>query len=196
MNNVKFDIVNSLSGIKAEDWNSLNGDSLVTSYDFLSALEDTENVGGNSGWSPAHLIATDGDKLVGAAPLYIKTHSYGEFIFDWAWADAYHRSGLDYYPKLVSAVPFTPATGPRLLASDPEMKHSLASATLAFAQDNKLSSFHCLYPELDDLQIWGHAGCLMRKSIQFHWTNQDYENFEHFLSFMKSAKRKKIKQER
>ena len=196
MNNVKFDIVNSLSGIKAEDWNSLNGDSLVTSYDFLSALEDTENVGGDSGWSPAHLIASDGDKLVGAAPLYIKTHSYGEFIFDWAWADAYHRSGLDYYPKLVSAVPFTPATGPRLLASDPEMKQALAAATLAFAQDNKLSSFHCLYPELSDLEIWGHAGCLTRKSIQFHWTNQDYESFEHFLSFMRSAKRKKIKQER
>ena len=196
MNNVKFDIVNSLSGIKAEDWNSLNGDNLVTSFEFLSALEDTENVGGDSGWSPTHLIATESNKLVGAVPLYIKTHSYGEYIFDWAWADAYHRSGLEYYPKLVSAVPFTPATGPRLLTSDPQMKNALASATLSFARDNQLSSFHCLYPEMDDLHTWEQAGCLMRKSIQFHWANQAYESFEHFLSFMRSAKRKKIKQER
>ena len=196
MNNVKFEIVNSLSGIKAEDWNSLNGNSLVTSFEFLSALEDTANVGGDSGWSPTHLIATDSNKLVGAVPLYIKTHSYGEYIFDWAWADAYHRSGLEYYPKLVSAVPFTPVTGPRLLASDPLIKHALVSATLSFARENKLSSLHCLYPQMDDLHTWEQAGCLMRKSIQFHWTNQAYESFEHFLSYMKSAKRKKIKQER
>ena len=117
MNNVKFDIVHSLSGIKADDWNSLNNGHTVTSYEFLAALEETQNVGEQSGWLPSHLIATSNERLVGAAPLYIKTHSYGEYIFDWAWADAYHRSGLDYYPKLVSAVPFTPTTGPRLLAA-------------------------------------------------------------------------------
>ncbi|MFL2667794.1 MAG: GNAT family N-acetyltransferase [Burkholderiales bacterium] len=196
MNNVKFDIVHSLSGIKADDWNSLNNGHTVTSYEFLAALEETQNVGEQSGWLPSHLIATSNERLVGAAPLYIKTHSYGEYIFDWAWADAYHRSGLDYYPKLVSAVPFTPTTGPRLLAAEAEIKNALANATLSFAKDNQLSSFHCLYPEIGDLLVWKNAGCLLRKSIQFHWTNQNYENFTHYLSSMKSAKRKKIKQER
>lgn len=136
MSNVKFEIINSLSGICAEDWNSLNGNNTVTSYEFLATLEETQNVGDKSGWTPAHLIAKDDQKLVGAVPLYIKTHSYGEYIFDWAWADAYHRSGLDYYPKLVSAIPFTPTTGPRLLASNQGIKQELAAATLSFAKDN------------------------------------------------------------
>jgi len=196
MSNVKFEIINSLSGICAEDWNSLNGNNTVTSYEFLATLEETQNVGDKSGWTPAHLIAKDDQKLVGAVPLYIKTHSYGEYIFDWAWADAYHRSGLDYYPKLVSAIPFTPTTGPRLLASNQGIKQELAAATLSFAKDNTFSSFHSLYPEPNDLKIWEQAGCLHRKSIQFHWCNQDYESFDHFLSTMKSVKRKKIKQER
>ena len=196
MNNIKLEVVNSLSGIHSEDWNSLtNGDPLV-SHEFLSAIEKTGNIGGNTGWEPMHLVARQEDSLCGAIALYLKSHSYGEYIFDWAWADAYHRSGLEYYPKLLSAIPFTPATGPRIFAKNELIKKTLARSVLAFAKDNRLSSFHCLYPQNEDLDIWREENCLVRKTIQFHWTNKGYETFDDFLNNMRSAKRKKIRQER
>jgi predicted N-acyltransferase len=127
-------------------------------------------------------------------PLYFKTHSYGEYVFDWAWADAYQRNGLDYYPKLLSAVPFTPVTGPRLLARDAETSAQLLQAALDLARHSSASSFHCLFP--NDPSPLREAGLLIRDSVQFHWRNADYQDFDEFIAQMNHDKRKKIRQER
>jgi hypothetical protein len=129
-------------------------------------------------------------------PLYLKTHSYGEYVFDWAWADAYYRHGLHYYPKLVAAVPFTPVTGSRLLAATDEDCDLLVRAALQFARESGVSSLHCLFPPRAQAERMRGHGMMLRHAVQFHWSNAGYESFEHFLAGMSHDKRKKVKQER
>ena len=165
-------------------------------YDFLEALERTGCVGRGTGWQPAHLTLWRGRELTAAAPLYVKSHSYGEYVFDWAWADAYQRHGLRYYPKLLCAVPFTPVTGPRLLAIDAPARDALAKALLAQAREARLSSLHLLFPAADEARVLEGAGLTLRRSVQFHWRNAGYDDFEQFLSTLAQPKRKKIRAER
>jgi predicted N-acyltransferase len=138
----------------------------------------------------------EGETLQAALPLYLKSHSYGEYVFDWAWADAYQRHGLAYYPKLLSAIPFTPVTGPRLLARTSAQREILANAALDFARDSGVSSLHCLFPTEAETGLMQAAGLMLRTTVQFHWHNQGYGSFDDFLARMNHDKRKKIRQER
>ena len=169
-------------------------------HDFLAGLEQHKCLAGH-GWLPCHLLLNDDDKLLGAMPLYLKDNSYGEFVFDWAWADAYERAGGQYYPKLVSAVPFAPVCGPRLLvhpdyADKNIIKKSLLKACLQRVNANRLSSLHCLFADAYDTGAFAGQGFLLRKTIQFHWHNRNYRDFQDFLDGMSSKKRKQIKRER
>jgi predicted N-acyltransferase len=129
-------------------------------------------------------------------PLYLKDHSYGEYVFDWAWAEAYHRHGLEYYPKLLCAVPFTPISGPRLMAESENHRGLLLKAALVLAEECRASSLHILFPPASVVQECEKAGMMLRRSVQFHWTNQGYRNFDEFLAGLTREKRKKIRQER
>jgi hypothetical protein len=150
-----------------------------------------------TGWEANHILLTGRDgRLCGALPLYLKSHSWGEFVFDIAWADAYHRAGLRYYPRLVSAVPFTPATGPRLLADDADVRASLVAAARRQMQALGVSSLHFLFPGERDRALLETTGLLPRLDCQFHWRNEDYASFEDFLASFKSEKRKKLRRER
>jgi uncharacterized protein len=198
------DLPNPPGVITAAAWNALVGeDNPFLRYEFLSALERTACVGAASGWQPRHLVAhADGPltgELLGAVPLYLKHHSYGEYVFDWAWANAYARSGLEYYPKLVAAVPFTPVTGPRLLcvgADSDDIATRLIQGALTLAQETGASSLHWLFTnEKDTKRLEGH-GLMQRTACQFHWSNPGYRDFDEFLSGFTSSKRKKIKRER
>ena len=163
-------------------------------HEFLSALHDTGCACESTGWSPRYVTLWQGSSLVGAMPLYAKSHSYGEYVFDWAWAEAYHRYGLSYYPKLLGAVPFSPVTGPRLLARDAATRALLVRAALKLARE--MSSLHVLFPTEPEAREMAAAGLMLRRSVQFHWENRGYASFEQFLSQLASAKRKKIRQER
>lgn len=191
----------SLESIKAEDWNRLiSANNPFLSHEFLFGLEKYKCLEPH-GWLPCHLVAYADTELVGALPLYIKTNSYGEFVFDWAWADAYERAGGNYYPKLVSAIPFTPVRGPRLLidanyAYPDTIKTLLIDEVIDFATTAGLSSFHCLFPLQDDVDIFLKRNLLLRKTCQFHWHNPGYRDFDDFLDTLTSKKRKKIKRER
>jgi len=196
MEEIKITIADSLAEIKSSDWDGLARKNPTASYDFLRAMELSNCVGDGTGWYPAHIFAHQGNKLIGALPLYIKSHSYGEYVFDWAWADAYQRSGLDYYPKLLCAIPFTPVGGPRLLTDDEHIKDLLIKTAIEFAKTNEFSSFHCLYPAEDEKNSWAQQSMMKRKSFQFHWMNKGYITFDEFLSSMNHQKRKKIRQER
>ncbi len=153
-------------------------------------------VGGDSGWQPRHISLWQEQKLIGALPLYSKQHSWGEFVFDWAWANAYAYQGISYYPKLVSAIPFTPVTGQRFLCEnhDPNIKQRLLGAAIDYAQNNGYSSWHCLFP--DDIRMINKDKVLERWGYQFHWQNRNYSDFNAFLASMSSSKRKKIRRER
>jgi predicted N-acyltransferase len=193
--------VSSLASVSAEAWNRLAGDHPFLKHEFLSALERTGCVGEDTAWEPCHVLLRDGEgRLLGALPLYLKHDSRGEFVFDWGWADAYERAGLNYYPKLVSSIPFTPATGPRLLL-DPslpadDLAEALIDAARRAATDAGVSSMHVLFPD-DSQRHWlEHKGFLIRKSCQFHWHNAGYASFDEFLGRFSSAKRKKARRER
>ena len=188
----------SLKNIPAEAWNALAGDvNPFVQHDFLLALE-TGNCLLPYGWQPHYLLAHNNNELIGAAPAYIKTNSYGEFVFDWAWAEAYHKNGLQYYPKLVIATPYSPVTGPRLLtrADDLVTKQALLRLAIEQAEKLNLSSVHCLFNLAEDHAAELQTGLLSRFDYQFHWHNQNYENFADFLSRLQSKKRKNIQQER
>lgn len=165
--------------------------------EFLSALEDSGSATAATGWEPRHLSSADGALFM---PLYVKTHSYGEYVFDWAWADAYHRSGLAYYPKLVTAIPFSPIAGPRLrltAGADPEqVATTLLTAVAEAAETTGASSWHLLFPDVATRELLRGRGLLERSGVQFHWHNRGYENFEHFLSELSSRKRKMVRRER
>jgi len=168
-------------------------------HEFLAAAERHRCASPETGWTPCHVALYEAGQLVGAVPLYEKTHSWGEFIFDWAWADAYRRAGLPYYPKLVAAVPFTPATGDRLLTRGDgaqSRRAALAAAVIAHARERDLSSAHVLFPTRDELPALEQAGFHARKDCQFQWRNRGYADFDDFLADFSSAKRKKARRER
>lgn len=190
----------SLSDIPAADWNRLAGtDYPFLRHDFLLAAEQTGCVSAATGWKPRHLALRDAAGLRAAMPVYEKSHSWGEFVFDWAWADAYRRAGIDYYPKLVAAVPFTPASSPRLLlrdAGDGEAADLLLRGATALADDSGCSSVHVLFPHPAELDLLRDAGFKLRKDCQFHWTNRSFRDFEHFLESFSAKKRKKARRDR
>lgn len=177
-------------------WNKLAGDHPFLQHEFLHNLERSGCVTKETGWEPYHLTLWRDNSLVAAMPLYLKHHSYGEYIFDWAWADAYHRNGLNYYPKLLSAIPFTPVTGPRLLTQEESLRKRLAQTALDLARELNVSSVHVLYPTESQAAELGSGNYLQRDSTQFHWHNHGYRDFDDFLNAMSHDKRKKIKQER
>lgn len=193
---VSLRILDSLEGVDAAAWNALAGGNPTLAHAFLDSLHRSGCADAATGWSPQYLTAWDGDALAGAVPLYVKSHSYGEYVFDWAWAEAYERNGLAYYPKLLAAVPFTPAAGARLLARDGAVRRELAAALLATARGAEVSSLHVLFPCEEDAECLRGTGMMERRGVQFHWRNAGYASFEAFLEALSRDKRKKIRQER
>ncbi|MDH5301116.1 MAG: GNAT family N-acetyltransferase [Gammaproteobacteria bacterium] len=191
-------IIQSLSGIPIAQWQSLLGgeQNPFLQYEFLSALEHHGCVSPSLGWQAHHVLHTDADRIIGMLPAYIKYNSYGELVFDWAWAEAYGRAGLHYYPKLVCAVPYTPASGPRLLASTETARAQLIQTLQQQVELHQLSSAHVLFTQEADNQAFANAGWLARLGCQFHWHNQGYANFDDFLQRLSSRKRKQIRKER
>ena len=189
-------VVTRMADLDATAWNALASESPFLQHAFLNALEAAGCVGPDIGWEPVHLALFRGDRLDAAMPLYVKHHSWGEFVFDWAWADAYRRHGLAYYPKLVCCVPFSPVPGPRLLARNDADRAALIQAALKLTRELSLSSFHILFPTEPDHAALNATPLLHRSGFQFHWTNTGYASFDEFLAAMTHDKRKKIRQER
>jgi predicted N-acyltransferase len=194
------EISDSIFQVDAKSWDALVADMPLLSHAFLSALEASHSVGSGTGWQPYPMLVHDGEQLVGAMPLYVKSHSYGEYVFDWAWAEAYQRSGLNYYPKLLAAIPFTPITSQRLLVAEVENSsqiHSLMVDTLTHIMlKHQLSSVHVLFPDENSAAIFKNANWLQRNGVQFRWENENFKDFEDFLTRLSHDKRKKIRQER
>ena len=193
-------VIESLRDVNKDEWNALiDPDHPFARYEFLSALEQY-GCCEPFGWYPQHLIMRDNNNLlVGAVPMYIKDNSYGEFVFDWAWADAYERSGLDYYPKLVVAMPYTPATGKRIFlhASAPDnAAQQLIQYATQHAQSLNVSSLHWLFTDATDTKMLEQENLLLRMGLQYHWRNVGYESFDHYLSFFNSKHRKNVRRER
>lgn len=198
--------IDSIEKVAAEDWDALtdNADPFV-SHAFLLCLERHDCLA-PQGWYPYHLIAEIDGRVVGALPLYAKDNSYGEFVFDWAWADAYERAGGNYYPKFVSAIPFTPVCGNRLLIADSNgtgasnvgalVGPALVKAAVSLTMEANASSFHCLFPTDENCKIFADQNLLLRKGCQYQWFNHQYASFDDFLSSLSSKKRKQIKRER
>ncbi|MFC6620778.1 GNAT family N-acetyltransferase [Novosphingobium panipatense] len=191
-------VLGAVGDLPAADWDALtDGGNPFVSHAFLSALERSGSVGGRSGWTPLPIVVDrPGGGPVAALPAYLKDHSQGEYVFDHAWADAWHRAGGSYYPKLQIAVPFTPATGPRVLTQDPELAVPLLRAAETLCRDNGLSSAHATFIEPAQVPIFERAGWLLREDIQFHWENRGYASFDDFLGVLSSRKRKDLRKER
>ena len=187
-----------VAGLPAEKWDGLtDGRNPFVSHAFLSALEDSGSVGGRSGWQPLPLLLDGKDGALAAAlPDYVKTHSQGEYVFDHSWADAWQRAGGDYYPKLPIAVPFTPATGPRVLTREFGLAAPLLTAAEMLCRENGLSSAHATFIAPDQVLLFERAGWLLRNDLQFHWENRDFADFGAFLATLSSAKRKNLRKER
>lgn len=205
---MKIVFTDNIASVDSIHWDRLAGDTNpFIQHDFLYALEQHDCLQ-SWGWYPQHCLLYDNETLIGACPAYIKNNSYGEFVFDWAWADAYQQNNLDYYPKLVTAIPYTPVQGPKLLAHTNHLdadgrlinadtiKKSLITALIDFAEKNNLSSAHFLFCENEDIDILSQTGLLLRFDYQFHWTNHNYQSFDDFLSQLTSKRRKNIKRER
>ncbi|WP_271270661.1 GNAT family N-acetyltransferase [Aliamphritea hakodatensis] len=203
-----FSFHNSIADIGEETWDALvhrpdcGLDYPFIRYGFLHALESSGSVSIKTGWQPFHLVINDPEP-VGVMPLYVKQHSYGEYVFDWAWADAYQRYGLEYYPKLLNAIPFTPSTGPRLCLSadlsppqQAELHQAAAQALTQVCRQHKLSGWHSLFLDTDSLPLLRGDGVKRRLGSQYHWFNQGYHDFDDFLSTFSSRKRKNVRKER
>src|ERR1700732_1742029 len=191
----------SIAEIPAAAWDDCAGEENPSvSHAFLNALEESGSTTPRTGWTPQHLtLAGRGSSAVGVVPLYAKTHSYGEYIFDYGWADAFERAGGRYYPKLLSASPFTPVPGPRLMVragAPPETRAHLIAAMIELAKRRRISSLHVNFPESNDLGALTEAGFLQRLGQQFHWTNEGFRDFDDFLAALNSRKRKAVKKER
>jgi predicted N-acyltransferase len=191
----------SIAEIPAAAWDACAGEENPSvSHAFLNALEESGSTTTRTGWTPQHLtLAGPGSSTIGVVPLYAKTHSYGEYIFDYGWADAFERAGGRYYPKLLSASPFTPVPGPRLMAhagAPPETRAHLIAAMIELAKRRRISSLHVNFPESTDLEALTEAGFLQRLGQQFHWTNDGFRDFDDFLAALNSRKRKAVKKER
>jgi predicted N-acyltransferase len=186
----------ALTDIAPADWNGLAAGQPFLSHAFFAALHDTGCASRETGWQPRFVTAWRDRVLAGALPLYAKSHSYGEYVFDWGWADAYRRHGRRYYPKLVAAIPFTPVPGPRLLAADATTRRAMLDAALVQVASGRYSSLHLLFPDDDQAAECGATGMITRRGVQFHWTNSTYGDFDDFLGALTHDKRKKIRQER
>jgi uncharacterized protein len=190
-------LAGSAKEIGAARWNALaNPDGRrephpFTTYEFFSALEESGSAGADTGWQPCHLLSDDG-----LMPLYLKSHSYGEYVFDHGWAEALERAGGDYYPKLQAAVPFTPVTGPRLLAKDDKARRELLALAAGAVKQLGASSLHITFLPEDEWRLAGETGFLLRTGQQFHWQNRGYASFDEFLGELSSAKRKNLRKER
>jgi predicted N-acyltransferase len=198
---LELQFIDSIHRVAAEEWDAVAGDDYpFLQHTFLAALEDSGATTAETGWLPQHLVIREGGVLCGLLPLYIKSHSYGEYVFDWAWADAYRRHGLEYYPKLLSAIPFTPATGPRLCLRDDLEADALytvvAEQLQRRAEQLSASSAHILFPDVNDAERWQRAGLLQRVGPQYHWFNRGYQCFDDFLATFSSRKRKNLRKER
>ncbi|MEO5699426.1 MAG: GNAT family N-acetyltransferase [Casimicrobiaceae bacterium] len=187
-----------LSAIVTAAWDRLAVGQPLLSHAFLSALEATGCAAPQTGWAPCHVTAWRGDALVGALPLYAKSHSYGEYVFDWGWADAYRRHGRRYYPKLLGAIPFTPAPGPRLLGEDRIARAALLQHALGMVHEEVggYASLHILFLPEAEATACADAGMLIRMGVQFHWENPGYASFDDFLAAFNHDKRKKVRQDR
>lgn len=198
---LRIEMVRGMDDIASQDWDACAGaDNPFVSHAFLSALEKSRSACELSGWLPRHLVAKTGDgKVMACAPLYLKSHSYGEYVFDWGWAEAYERAGGRYYPKLQCAVPFTPVTGPRLLTradAPADLCAAMAGAMIDIAQRMNVSSLHVTFPTETEASVLEGAGFVHRLGYQYHWTNQGYASFGDFLGALASRKRKQIRKER
>jgi len=187
--------------IEGAQWNALLAEQQAPTpfmrHEYLAAMDQSESARPKSGWTPRFVSLWRGGELQAACALYLKDHSYGEYVFDWAWANAYEQHGLAYYPKALSAVPFTPVPGSRLLARDAVARRSLVDAVLALCRQEKQSSFHLLFAAPDDVAACEEAGLMLRHTVQFHWTNESaWTTFDDFLASLAQDKRKKIRQER
>jgi uncharacterized protein len=200
MNAPALKIIENLADIPAVDWDALAGKDPFLSHAYLYALQESGCATAQFGWQAQFITLWRDGRLLGAMPLYLKMNSYGEHVFDFAWADAYHRNGLRYYPKLVCTVPFTPVTGKRLLvAACPEadeLRALLLSSALQFAKDAGVSSLHCLFLDEADARETQIQGMMLRQDVQFHWHNPGYRDFDDFLAALSRDKRKRIRQER
>jgi uncharacterized protein len=192
--------VSCIDQIDSASWNALsNISNPFIKHEFLSGLERTGCVSPETGWTPCHVVATEVGEVVGALPLYIKHHSWGEFVFDFAWADAYERNNRSYYPKIISAVPFTPVTGTRFLTSSSSsdvVQNALLQAALELVEEFKASSLHCLFTTYQENRFLESNEFLSRLGCQYHWENHDYGDFDSYLSTFTAEKRKKVKRER
>ncbi len=198
MSNLAVRVESSVGALPAAEWDALtDGDNPFLSHAFLSAMEDSGSVGGRSGWQPLPLVIDGADgRLAAALPAYAKGHSQGEYVFDHSWADAWHRAGGQYYPKLQIAAPFTPATGPRILTRDNSLALPLLRAAEQFCAQQGMSSAHATFIEPEQEPLFEAAGWLIRNDIQFHWENRGYASFDEFLAALSSRKRKDIRKER
>ena len=200
----QLEIIGSLAEVSASEWNAIipTDAGPFLSHEFLSALERCSCVGEATGWQPAHLVlkSPSSKKLIGAMPLYLKQHSYGEFVFDWSWAQAYEQHGMQYYPKALCAIPFTPVQGPRLLCATSEdsahIRATLLTGLKNVVTQNELSSVHILFPEQSEIDAMVEQGFMLRDSVQFHWENHDYKDFDQFLAVLTMKRRKNIRRER
>ena len=190
----------SIAEIPAAEWDACAGEINPTlGYTFLQAMEESGSATARSGWAPQHLSLSDKGRVVGIVPLYLKSHSYGEYVFDYGWADAYERAGGNYYPKALSGVPFTPVPGPRLLVAPdapPDTKSALIAGLVELTRQRGISSLHVNFPEDGDAEALFEAGFLKRMGQQFHWTNDGYKTFGDYLAALNSRKRKAVNKER
>ena len=191
-----FSLTRNLKDINADQWNALVGDHPLVRHEFLLALDQADCAVARTGWAPHYLLLHRNELLAGAMPLYVKYHSRGEYVFDTGWAHAFAQHGLEYYPKLLSAIPFTPVPGPRLLALTHADRVLLARQAIELTQQNQLSSLHILFPSNTDRQALQEAGFMFRESVQFHWKNQSYCSLDNFLASLQQQKRKKLNQDR
>lgn len=192
----------SISEIKKKDWDSLipQSEYPFLKYDFLNLLESSNSVGQNSGWVPMHLTIEEKGNIIAAVPLYLKNHSQGEFVFDHAWADAFYQHGLDYYPKLVSSIPHTPASGPRILIKNgyklKDLVPVIVEAIKSISKINNISSWHILFPDEVELDAYQESSLSVRKNAQFIWFNENYKDFDDYLDSFRARHRKNVKKER
>lgn len=192
----EISIVTTIADLPAAQWDALTGGNPFLCHAFLAALQESGCATQRTGWQAQFLALWQDEQLIGALPLYLKRHSYGEYVFDWAWAEAYERQGLDYYPKLLCAVPFSPITGLRALGATAEIRATLIQAALQMARQLEVSSLHCLFPDEMQAREFQQTGMMLRQGVQFHWHNPGYADFGAYLAAMNNDKRKKIKQER
>ncbi len=191
---IKISFIDNIDKISASDWQNLNNSPCpFLRYDFFNALEKSNSASAKQGWQAHHLVATNINEVTAVMPMYLKSHSWGEYVFDWDWADAFKRNGIDYYPKLVATIPFTPVSSDKLLASQLQV-HELFAPLIEHCQQENINSWHILY--CDEIKTALPEDVYQRNTVQFHWFNRDYETFDDFLNTFTSRKRKNTRKER